>query len=68
MTLVLKRLEYRNTNDNATIVIEQYADKFCPTFWRTYIVYDGHHNCVRINDTLLHKPNARQIRNYQENY
>ena len=43
MTIVQKRTAFRNGRDDATIIVEQYAEKGCAGFmWRYYMKYDAY--------------------------
>lgn len=62
MTTILKREEIRNSDDNATITIERYADKGCVPFWRYYCTYDHSPRAIiRGRDMLLTKPSKKRL-------
>lgn len=69
MSFTLYTEQHRANSGRGSIVLEQYADKFCPSFWRVYFVSDGRPFFGEpIAHNLKNKPNKRQIANYCANY
>lgn len=67
MTQILQSKEYRNTDDDCTIIIEQYREKGAiAAFWRVLYRFDscGVIYFCKYRDMLLNKPSKRQIENY----
>ena len=62
MTLILKSEEFRNKYDDATITVQQYADKGCAPLWRYYVKYDSHAHIGGCSDGLRRKPSKKWLR------
>lgn len=63
MTIILEHEEFRNSGNDATIVIERYADKFCEPLWRYYAKYDCGYIPAKYVSGLLRKPRKSVLRN-----
>ncbi len=61
MTTILKREEFRNNADDATITIEQYQDKGSVPLWRFYVKYDRIYTPVD-HQGLTHRPNVERLK------
>ncbi len=63
MTKIIEREEFRNNADNATIVVEQYADKFSVPMWRYFVKYDVCPFPTNYTAGLQRKPTKRVLQN-----
>lgn len=62
MTVILKREEFRNSADDATIIVEKYQDKESSVpFWRYFIRYDRYGLISGCSDGLWHRPNKKRL-------
>lgn len=62
MTIILKSEEFRNDADDATIVVQRYADKDSVPMWRYFVKYDAHHLVSGCSDGLWNKPSTKWLR------
>lgn len=63
MTVILKREEFRNTRNDATIYVEKYLEKGDTIpLWRYFIKYDGQ-MISGMSDCLWNRPNKKWLQN-----
>lgn len=62
MTTIIKREEFRNAKNDATIVIEQYVDKGSVPMWRYFVKYDSFMFTSGCSDGLWTKPSKKWLR------
>lgn len=62
MTTIIKREEFRNDGDDATIIIEQYVDKGSVPLWRYFVKYDSYMFTGRCSAGLWTKPSKKRLR------
>lgn len=63
MTVILKREEFRNSGNDATIIVEKYQEKESAVpLWRYYIRYDGQ-MISGMSDCLWNRPNKKWLQN-----
>ena len=68
MTAILESSEYRNTNNDATIKVEKYFNKFSVALWRVVIRYDATSIAYALADGLRNKPTKSRIRTICNNF
>jgi len=62
-TIIIKSFAVRNESNTATLLIEQYAEKFANPFWRVLVEYDNRKGFAElIKNGLKNKPNTEQIK------
>lgn len=57
MTTILKSESFRNSDNNCTITVEQYQEKYSvASFWRVLYQNDGYPYSFLYKDMLVNKP------------
>lgn len=64
MTVILKREEFRNSGNDATIIVEKYQEKGSNVpLWRYYVRYDRYGLISGGSDGLWNRPNKKWLQN-----
>ena len=62
MTIISKSETFRNTENNCTILVQQYAEKpYFVKFWSYYYKYDYMDKFVQVSKQLSTKPSKARL-------
>lgn len=62
MTAILQNYDYRNENNNATIKVQKYFNKFSVALWRVVVKYDTNILGFTYCEGLKNKPSKMRIK------
>lgn len=63
MTLILKHEEFRNSANDATIIVQQFVEEDRTPLWRYYVKYDKYNFIGGCSDSLSTRPSKKWLAN-----